>query len=538
MKIQKIHIVDFKCVEDLTLDFEQVHGFWEIEGVVGSGKTTLGEALLFGLFGTVRDKSNASLIRWGKKHSHVEIWCESKHKNLYIKRDLNQYGQSPLRVEVDGQPIVFTNKRDAQQQLEQEYYDVSKLMLEALCIISFRGFRSLSSMNTRETNEFLDQAFGFSTITRYANGCVECRRDDNSNLNNLDTDIVAIERQIKGYQEWQQRDEHITQSVVDSAQQQLREATENLRNVSVDLKNQKKAADDEYVELRSEQAVIKSKGATVKKNIDFIQRGICPTCGQPLDQSHLKEHQHEREELLRGYSSIQKRMDEALKRSSELGTQIQEAEKPLNDQISKLNIDIRHYQDQLRQQKQFSLEIEKLQDELSKKKDDKKKVEASIAEWDELQRILLHDVKDRILKSLIPTINEHISQYLVELHQPYIVRFDETFTCSIRVTNMDEQIPISSLSTGQLKTVDMVIILSILKTLLSNVAFNIIFLDELLSNMHDELRDMMCKMLKDNISSNQSIFIISHAPLNDTYLDGRIHVDYERGAAKYSVEGV
>ena len=143
MYIQKIIINNFKSIYNpLEIDFNNTQGFWKISGPVGSGKTTIGEAVIFGLFGSINGKNNSDLISWGEKHSTIELWCTSKGHNLYIKRELNSYGQSPLYVEIDGEELVFTNKRDAQTQLEKEYYDTSRTALEMLCIISFNNFNN------------------------------------------------------------------------------------------------------------------------------------------------------------------------------------------------------------------------------------------------------------------------------------------------------------------------------------------------------------------------------------------------------------
>jgi ABC-type multidrug transport system ATPase subunit len=93
---------------------------------------------------------------------------------------------------------------------------------------------------------------------------------------------------------------------------------------------------------------------------------------------------------------------------------------------------------------------------------------------------------------------------------------------------MENNIPISNLSTGQLKTVDMCIILGILDVIMHNVNFNICFLDELFSNMDGELRQLMCQVLKSNLKENQILFIISHIELDDKYFNGEIsaHLEY------------
>ena len=63
MYIDKIRIENFKSIYDpLELDFNNIKGLWKINGDVGSGKTTIGEAVIFGLFGSIKGKNNADLI--------------------------------------------------------------------------------------------------------------------------------------------------------------------------------------------------------------------------------------------------------------------------------------------------------------------------------------------------------------------------------------------------------------------------------------------------------------------------------------------
>ena len=176
MHIQKIKITNFKSIyEPLELNFNEITGLWKISGSVGAGKTTIGEAIIFGLFGSVGGKNNSDLISWGEKHGLVETWCTSKGRSIYIKREMNSYGQSPIYVEIDGEELIFTNKRDAQQQLEKEYFDTSKVALELLCIISFNNFKSLATLNTSDAKKFLDQVLGFYTLTQYADKCKELK---------------------------------------------------------------------------------------------------------------------------------------------------------------------------------------------------------------------------------------------------------------------------------------------------------------------------------------------------------------------------
>ena len=170
MIVKNIRLHNFKSIKDLYLEFETIQGLYEIRGVVGTGKTTLSEAILFGLFGSVKNKNNRDLVRWGEKKCDVEINIISKGQELNINRTIKG-NTSSVDVLLNGEPIIFTNKRDVQKQLETEYYDTSRLVIETLFIISFNNFKSISSLNSRDLKEFIDNVFNLYIVTNYANTC-------------------------------------------------------------------------------------------------------------------------------------------------------------------------------------------------------------------------------------------------------------------------------------------------------------------------------------------------------------------------------
>jgi ABC-type thiamine transport system ATPase subunit len=127
-------------------------------------------------------------------------------------------------------------------------------------------------------------------------------------------------------------------------------------------------------------------------------------------------------------------------------------------------------------------------------------------------------------------------KYATELHQPYIVKFDRQFKCSVTLAGYDNEIPISSLSTGQLKTVDMMIILGVLGTIIGSNSANVIFLDELFSNLDGGLRNDMCSVLHNFLSPDDTMFVISHQDLDDRYFNGtmKLHLSANGQFEKHS----
>ena len=526
MQIQKIKIENFKSIyEPLEIDFNQVKGFWKISGSVGAGKTTIGEALIYGLFGSVSGKNNGDLISWGRKHGLVELWCISKGRSIYIKRELNSYGQSPVYVEVDGEELVFTNKRDAQSQLETEYYDTSKVTLELLCIISFNNFKSLATLNTADTKKFLDQVLGFYTLTDYAEACKVLKSNNLSNITKINTTISQLESQVKKLEELSNIE--IIEGDINEVKKLIQIHMDCYGGIQGEMNDEVSLLTSNQVNLRQRMASIATLGKNKKKEIDFIEKGVCPTCGAPIDQSQLEIKKKEREVLLEQYHDVESQIKDIDVSIKAIKEEANEKLKDINDLISSSKKLLTRLEEQ---EKRIGLnkgEIESIKQKIERYNQDLIEYQAEDAEWEQLYNILTTQVRSTILQSFIPSLNKNIMQYSQRLHLPYIVQFDSTFKCCIRLCGIDQEIPVSSLSTGQLKTVDMVIILGVLGTVIGSNGINILFLDELFSNLDAGLRNEMCQVLRESLKDDTTIFIISHTDLEDKYFDGNLYMKLE-----------
>jgi DNA repair exonuclease SbcCD ATPase subunit len=535
MHIQKIRIERFKSFyEPYELDFNKVKGLWKVAGSVGSGKTTIGEAILFGLFGSISGKNNGDLVSWGQKSGIVELWCHSNGRNIYIKRDVYAAGHSTIYVEIDGEELIFTNKRDAQQQLENEYYDVSKVTMELLCIISFNNFKSLATLNTADTKKFLDQVLGFYTLTEYADACKQLKQENDSQLYIIKSNMSQLEAQIHKLKEMSNIE--IIEGNIEELTNLINEMNSEIAEVDkVFIEDKKKLAKQES-DLKSESVKIKTLGSAKAKEIQFIEKGVCPTCGAAIDQSQLETKRQEREVLLDKYKSVNEQINEVLEQQRSLITDYNNAINPVKAEIEKHKLHIVRLKEQAKRKNVNQEEIDRLQSILDVATKQYDACQADSVSWDRLHSIVSNDVRAKILESFIPALNKNIMKYATELHQPYIVSFDNAFKCTVGLCGYDENIPISSLSTGQLKTVDMMIILGVLGTVIGSSSANVIFLDELFSNLDGGLRNDMCSVLHNFISPDDTMFVISHQDLDERYFNGtiKLHIDYKGQYEKHS----
>ena len=169
MIIHQLKITNFKSIYGTQIfNFDNLKGLIKLSGPIGAGKTTIAEAILWGLYGTVKGQNNGQLISWNAKACEIEINLTSKNKEVHIVRNIYQ----PLIVEVNGKTLSASSKRNTQEILEEEIYDVPKLAITKMCVISFNAFNSLAAMSPGETKIFLDDIFGFKLFSDYNNEVV------------------------------------------------------------------------------------------------------------------------------------------------------------------------------------------------------------------------------------------------------------------------------------------------------------------------------------------------------------------------------
>ena len=366
---------------------------------------------------------------------------------------------------------------------------------------------------------------GFYTLTQYAEVCKTCKNKCYEQISGITHEIRSINAQIKKLEEVANMDIidgdiSYIKSSIKNMEDEIKAITNNHENTIEDIQSQ-------LLNKKQELATLTTLGKNKKKEIDFIKKGTCPTCGAPIDQSQLEIKLKERQILLDQYASINSHI-------SDLTAQISQEKDKMNKSISSIKSLVKsqknlliQLQEQVRRMKINGNEIDSMLNNIKTLEKTLIEYQKEDIEWDQLYNILSSDVRTKILESFIPILNKNILKYTTRLQQPYIVRFDSNFKCSINVCGFEDPIPISSLSTGQLKTVDMIIILGVLGTIIGSSSTNIMFLDELFSNLDNNLRNEMCLVLKEAMKQDNTLFIISHQDLDEQYFDGFINMKLE-----------
>ena len=538
MIIHQIKITNFKSIYGTqTFNFDNLKGLIKLSGPIGSGKTTLAEAILWGLYGTVKGQTNGQLIAWNTKACEIEINLTSKNKEVHIIRNIRE----PLIIEIDGKTLSASNKRNTQEILEEEVFDVPKLAVTKMCVISFSAFNSLASMNPGETKQFLDDIFGFKLFTDYNNEVIIERKNQQNESIKLQSVYEENLKQIENLKQKQ-----ATQTIqlkeslnVDELQNNRTELVNQgiaLKNKKADLKKEREQKDKEY-DLKIQ--VFKDKmteaatlGKQAKNHYNTFKSGICPTCGQKIDQAHIDEYKNKMEEYAKIY-----RENEAEKQKLEIEKQqthdsyhnpmvkCDDDMDILRKKISAIDAELKSYNDSVQLlNDNYEELINEYENKSKKLKEELDRCDLEIAEWNEMNELFTKTLRYNLLETLIPHINKSIQFFINKLDQSYKIEFDQEFKAHIFVDSFDKEIAYNNLSTGQRKSLDLAIIFGILQNVIASVNFNVFILDELFSNMDADTRNIMLTLLNESMDRNNSIFVINHAEMQDDYFKHKIRV--------------
>lgn len=559
MIIHNIKITNFKSIYNTTeFNFDELTGLIKLSGNIGSGKTTLCEAILYGLYGQVKQQKIPQLVSWNTKRMEVCISLTSKNNNIYIKR----CNIEPLEVYINGKLLPTSSKNDTQEILEQEYYDIPKMAVEKMCLISFNSFKSsLANMNPGETRQFLDNVFGFSTFTDYTTIASEYKSKVSSEISTIETQISIYNKQLIDLNAKKQIQQEELKTTIDtnSINSQLTEINiekDKIKELSQNLVKQENELNNIYNEKKNEinkqlsviidrRAQIVLLGKQAKTNYNTFKSGICPTCGQEISIDIIDNYKLEIDKYKSQYIEVNNEYIEVEKQLSELKSELSNKLDIINNKKSEYKTDytnLKYKENELKQQINIYNEKKKLlQDnydnlisdtnskliELNTKLNDYNKKQES---WSKMTELLSKTLRYKLLDTLIPHINNSIQLFINKLNQQFSIGFDQEFKPHIYSDNYNKEISYNNLSTGQKKSLDLAIVFGILQNIISNVEFNIIILDELFSNMDADTRNMMLDMLSSSVVNDststisRSVFVINHAEMVDDYFTHKLQV--------------
>lgn len=522
-----------------------------IVGHNGAGKSTMLDAIAFGLFGKAhRNISKPQLVNSiNKKNCVVEVSFTALGSTYRVVR-----GIKPTIFEIwQGETMLnqSSHAKEYQKILEQNILKLNHKSFHQIVVLgssSFIPFMQLSAQARREVIEDLLDIGVFSTMNQIL-------KEKTSHLKSqiLETDHEiglcktkqdAQKKYIKDIKAIQSQAKEEKLKLIDSTRNEIETLHGQNTALSTEVSERLLASSDAHSKIEKKiQALLGYKGkfeAEIKvlvKEVEFFQNnGTCPSCSQPITdetkQTHIMEGKERANNLKTAHTECVESI--AMERNAlEASQKVLEELKEKQNQIHINNQQIGTYQDII---DRTNTEVSKLNGsydidqaendllELSETHDSLVNTKLELNEqfnYNHTMSMMLKDtgIKTKIVKQYIPVINKFVNNYLQTLD--FFVQFtlDESFTESIKSRYRDD-FSYASFSEGEKQRIDLALLFTWrqIAKMKNSIATNLLVLDETFDSSldHDGIDNLM-KIIR-SLGEDTNVFVISH---KGEMLDGK-----------------
>ena len=519
-----------------------------IIGENGAGKSTILDALCFGLFGKpFRIISKSQLVNSINGGSTmVEIEFSIASKNYKVIR-----GIKPNKFEIylnDNMLNQEASVRDYQKILEQQILKLNYRSFTQVVILgssTFVPFMQLKSTHRREVVEEILDIQIFSIMNLLLKQNIKTLQDEirevDYNFNLITEKINLQENHIDDLKK--NKDKIIEQKTnsINTNKKEITNKTNERNKVTTESDNLLKSISDKSdietkkTELQNYQTTIKEKHKTHSKTMKFFEKYTeCPTCKQEIEKSFkekmIKEKKEAIDKLKDGLDKLEIENNKLETRFSEIvnasetirKNQVKLAELNASiSQLEKFNVKLQVEIDSFNTNSVSDSDIEKLT-ELKNNSDSIEVQRKSLKEeksYSDAARAILQDtgIKTKVIKQYLPIMNKLINKYLNSMDFYVNFTLDENFTETIKSRHRDE-FNYASFSEGEKMRIDLALLFTwrAIAKMKNSVNTNLLILDEIFDSSLDGAgTDEFLKIL--NTLEDENVFVISHK--QDTLVD-------------------
>ena len=510
-----------------------------IIGENGAGKSTILDALCFGLFGKpFRNISKSQLLNTVNGSSAmVELEFRIGTKEIKVRRGIKP---NVFEIYINGKMYnQDANARDYQKYLEQQILKLNYRSFTQVVILgssTFVPFMQLKARHRREVvNEILDiQIFSImnllmreriKTITadirenEYQHELAEEKitmqekyiKDTKSNKKNLITEKTNL---MAGNEE-----EVFKQEANNKI---LKVENETYINQIADTDKVK----EQFDKMKDIQSTLTEKKNTNSKMLQFFEdNDICPTCEQPLNNAEemISAKQQEVDKFTEALGDLTKVLVKSQNRQQEI--------KDIRDKIRDNEVKMAQSNSSIKELAKFNAtltsEIKALESgTVTKEEEDKlKKLKKDFVFFDkektklredltysEAARNMLQDtgIKTKVIKKYLPIMNKLINTYLNSMEFYVNFTLDENFNETIKSRYRDE-FTYASFSEGEKMRIDLALLFTwrAVAKMKNSTNTNLLILDEIFDSSLDGTgTDEFLKIL--NTLGDENVFVISH----------------------------
>jgi len=556
MKIQSIEFKNFasygNSIQKLEFEDDKSELFLTL-GKNGHGKTTIANAIVFALYGKVEGVKLSDLPNRINKDLWVKINLQCKNVEVEIERGLSP---TIFEVRLNGVEFDKAGKRSVQEYLEEEIFGIPYHVFKNIIILSVNDFKSFLTMTNSDKKQIIDRMFGFSILNDMQRVIKEDRKNLKMDLESYERDLKQINENITSVNmklnelmaESNEQDKKKIQELKDSLvkyDQNKKKLEEAQQKITDTLSN----VNEELTEKQTSKSALEFELESLKRKLKLYESNACPTCESPLTtdfhQDRKIEFQTKYDNLpgkIRGAESDLEDVKNKLADFRSKDRAVRDKVSSISTNINTLKRELLKIQESIGNEKSFDSLKQIIADFETQEVDKGKLKDTTNSEYfflEKLEDILGEDgVKNLAIKTILPGLNTNIAAMAQTMHLSFHIRFDDKFNCIIN--HLGEEINPLTLSTGERKKADFIIIIAIIKILKMRFPqLNLLFLDELLSSVDADGVHNILKILSQVIKESKiNTFVINHTVLPHELFDKKIQIYKENGFSKFEIESI
>ena len=512
-----------------------------IIGENGAGKSTILDALCFGLFGKpFRNINKPQLLNSvNGSAALVEVEFRIGTKKVKVVRGIKP---NVFEIYVNGKLYnQDANSRDYQKYLEQQILKLNYRSFTQVVILgssTFIPFMQLKSKHRREVVEEILDIQIFSLMNMLLKQKLKTISDDMREADyhySLTGEKISLQEKYIADVE-QNREKIIKEKtfLVDGNEEEIFKKRSRIANLESDtsamhdkISNSAKI-EEKFSKLKDIQSQLKEKHRAHSKLINFFENNEdCPTCQQHIDESF-------KDDMIEKENSKSEKLNSGM---GELLEELKQTQAKVNI-INEVNQNIQTNRVEIAKENSSLVQLEKfnatLQSEISGlqcgkvNKGDYEKLnelketlsgfdmqKAKLREeqtYSEASRSMLQDtgIKTKIIKQYLPIMNKLINTYLTSMEFYVNFTLNENFEETIKSRYRDE-FTYDSFSEGEKMRIDLALLFTwrAVAKMKNSTNTNLLILDEIFDSSLDGTgTDEFLKIL--NTLGDENVFVISH----------------------------
>ena len=522
-----------------------------VVGHNGAGKSTMLDALSFGLFGKPHRKIMKSQLvnSINQRQAVVEVEFSIGKSNFKIVRGIKP---NVFEIWKDGKMInQSSHAMEYQKILEQNILKLNHKSFHQVVVLgssSFIPFMQLNAGHRRDVIEDLLDINIFSkmnVILKEKNSILKDKLSKtNHTIDLIKNKITQQSKYIRDIAALTTENKKKYEKQIKSAEEKIQKLQDHNNQLSNELEDKGdldltklQERKNNVIALRAEQK--QQLKAVAKRGLFLEKNDECPTCEQPIQNKDklvfdTKNEAYQIEHTLGMIESDYKLVEQEISSLQETISKVNEKTNIINSNnreiasLNQSNKDLKSYLDE-----EVSADLSEARNELEKLSSDKESLleeKLKVAEQFNYNGVIAEMLKDtgiktKIIKQYLPAINKLVNQYLQVLD--FYVQFDldENFQETIRSRHRDDFI-YESFSEGEKQRIDLSLLFTWrqIAKMKNSVATNLLMLDETFDSSldHDGIENLLkiLNMLDDDTNT----FIISH---KGDILDGKFESKIE-----------